>query len=86
MKLESAVNARHIHDNFDSRIDELKLQLQKCIIEKNDLEITMEEAKQDTGLRSTFSLFIFAVCMFGSPHFLHCQIFQGEKISKPSFV
>ncbi|KEH42364.1 putative aminoacyltransferase, E1 ubiquitin-activating enzyme [Medicago truncatula] len=49
LKLESAVNARHIHDNSDSRIDELKLQLQKCIIEKNDLEITMEEAKQDTG-------------------------------------
>ena len=49
-KLESAVNARHIHDISDSRTDELKIQLQKCINERNDLEIKMEEAKQDTGL------------------------------------
>ncbi|XP_073221418.1 E3 ubiquitin-protein ligase BRE1-like 2 isoform X1 [Cicer arietinum] len=49
MKLESADNARRILDNSDSRADELELQLQKCIIERNDLEIKMEEAKQDTG-------------------------------------
>ncbi|XP_024639849.1 E3 ubiquitin-protein ligase BRE1-like 2 isoform X2 [Medicago truncatula] len=48
-KLESAVNARHIHDISDSRTDELKIQLQKCINERNDLEIKMEEAKQDIG-------------------------------------
>jgi len=69
-KLESAVNARHNYDNSDSRTDELKIQLQKCINERNDLEIKMEEAKQDTGLYITFSLFRFAVCMSGSPHFL----------------
>jgi len=68
-KLESAVNARHIHDNSDSWTNELMLQLQKCIIEKNNIEIRMEEANQDTGLYITFSLFGFTVCMFGS-HFL----------------
>jgi len=80
------VNARHIHVNSDSWTDELKLQLQKCIIEKNNLEIKMEEAKQDIGLYITFSLFRFAVCMFGSPHFLQNLMSQGEKISKLSFV
>ncbi|WJX25563.1 RING-type E3 ubiquitin transferase [Trifolium repens] len=49
LKLESTDNARHILDSFDSGTDELELQLQKCIIERNDLELTLEEAKQDTG-------------------------------------
>jgi len=52
--LESADSARHVLDNSAHRIDELELQLQKCIIEKNDLEIKMEEAKQDTGQLLTF--------------------------------
>lgn len=49
LKLESADTARHMLDKSDNRIDELEHQLQKCIIEKNDLEIEMEEAIQDTG-------------------------------------
>ncbi|KAJ1389004.1 Zinc finger, RING-type [Sesbania bispinosa] len=57
LKLESADNARHILDNSDHRIDELELQLQKCIIEKNDLEIKMEEAIQDTGRKDIKSEF-----------------------------
>lgn len=48
-KIESADVARHVVDNTDSRIEELELQLQKCIVEKNDAEIIMEEAVQDTG-------------------------------------
>lgn len=48
-KLESADTARHTVDNSDCRTEELELQLQKCTIEKNDLEIKMEEAVQDTG-------------------------------------
>ncbi|KAK7320550.1 hypothetical protein VNO77_30120 [Canavalia gladiata] len=57
LKLESADTARHILDNSDHRIDELELQLQKCIIEKNDLEIKMEEAIQDTGRKDIKSEF-----------------------------
>lgn len=49
LKAESADAARNIIDNADSRIEELELQLQKCIIERNDLEIKMEEAIQDAG-------------------------------------
>ncbi|GAU14379.1 hypothetical protein TSUD_249170, partial [Trifolium subterraneum] len=49
LKLESADNARHILGSSDAGNDELELQLQKCIIERNDLELTLEEAKQDTG-------------------------------------
>ena len=49
-KLESADTARLTVDNSDCRIEELELQLQKCTVEKNDIEIEMEEAIQDTGL------------------------------------
>ncbi|XVF04583.1 hypothetical protein REPUB_Repub05bG0096400 [Reevesia pubescens] len=49
IKAESADAPRNTIDNADSRIEELVLQLQKCIIERNDLEIKMEEAIQDAG-------------------------------------
>ncbi|XP_039066401.1 E3 ubiquitin-protein ligase BRE1-like 2 isoform X2 [Hibiscus syriacus] len=49
MKVESADSVRNAIDNVGSRIEELNLQLQKCIIERNDLEIKMEEAIQDAG-------------------------------------
>lgn len=48
-KLESADAVRNAIDNAESRIEELELQLQKCVIDKNDLEIKMEEALQDAG-------------------------------------
>lgn len=57
LKLKSADSTRHILDNSDHKIDELELQLQKCIIEKNDLEIKLEEAKQDTGRKDIKSEF-----------------------------
>lgn len=40
--------ARSVLEN-ESKIEELELQLQKCLIEKNDLEVKMEEALQDSG-------------------------------------
>ncbi|XP_016698553.1 E3 ubiquitin-protein ligase BRE1-like 2 isoform X3 [Gossypium hirsutum] len=49
MKAETADAVRNTINNADSRIEELELQLQKCIIERNDLEIKMEEAIQDAG-------------------------------------
>ncbi|XP_039014867.1 E3 ubiquitin-protein ligase BRE1-like 2 isoform X4 [Hibiscus syriacus] len=49
MKVESADSVRNAIDNAGSRIEELNQQLQKCIIERNDLEIKMEEAIQDAG-------------------------------------
>ncbi|XWS73440.1 hypothetical protein CRYUN_Cryun02cG0129000 [Craigia yunnanensis] len=49
IKAESADVARNTIDNADSRVEELELELQKCFIERNDLEIKMEEAIQDAG-------------------------------------
>lgn len=86
MKLESADTARQVLENSDSRTDELELQLQKCILEKNELEIEMEEAIQDTGLYIPSSVFRFAVHMIGSPCFLQNYMFQGEKTSNLSFM
>ncbi|CAN1224672.1 E3 ubiquitin-protein ligase BRE1-like 2 [Linum perenne] len=51
IKLESADATRNSIDSPDSRIQELEVQLQKCKMEKNDLEIKMEEAVQDSGER-----------------------------------
>lgn len=48
-KVESADAARNTMDTAVPRIEELELKLRKCIIEKNDLEIKMEEAVQDSG-------------------------------------
>lgn len=49
IKAESVEAARNAIDVAESRIQELELKLQKCMIEKNDLEIKMEETVQDLG-------------------------------------
>uniref|UniRef100_A0A2P2LH56 E3 ubiquitin protein ligase n=1 Tax=Rhizophora mucronata TaxID=61149 RepID=A0A2P2LH56_RHIMU len=48
-RLESADAARNTNDTAGSRIEELELQLQKCTVEKNDLQLKLEEAIQDSG-------------------------------------
>ncbi|GAB4844996.1 hypothetical protein Ancab_038389 [Ancistrocladus abbreviatus] len=49
LKTEATDTARAAVDNSESRVEELELQLQNCILEKNDLAIKMEEAIQDAG-------------------------------------
>lgn len=86
-KVESAEAARNSIDNADSRIVELELQLQKSITEKNDLEIQMEEAIQDSG--QIWYLLIFVVMRV--MHLLMlvckwCSLLQGGRTLKQSFV
>ncbi|KAB1227898.1 E3 ubiquitin-protein ligase BRE1-like 2 [Morella rubra] len=56
-KIDSTDAVRNAIDNAESRIEELELQLQKCVIEKNDLEVKMEEALQDAGRKDIKSEF-----------------------------
>lgn len=49
VRAESADAARNTVDDSESRIEWLEVQLQKSIIEKNDLGLKMEEAIQDSG-------------------------------------
>ncbi|KAK9220745.1 hypothetical protein WN944_009168 [Citrus x changshan-huyou] len=49
VRAESADAARNTVDDSESRIERLEVQLQKSIIEKNDLGLKMEEAIQDSG-------------------------------------
>lgn len=49
VKAESADSVRSAVGDAEARIEELRLQLQKCIIERNDLELKLEEAEQDSG-------------------------------------
>ncbi|KAK6937028.1 hypothetical protein RJ641_034058 [Dillenia turbinata] len=48
-KADSSDVVKNAIHNAQSKIEELGVQLQNCIIEKNDLEIKMEEAVQDSG-------------------------------------
>ncbi|KAI3868050.1 hypothetical protein MKX03_035266 [Papaver bracteatum] len=48
-KAESADATRTAVSKSETKIDELQIQLQKCIIERNDIEIKLEEAEQDSG-------------------------------------
>lgn len=48
-KAETAEVVRNSINNYDTRIDELELQIQKLMAERNDLEIKLEEALQDSG-------------------------------------
>ncbi|KAL5707727.1 RING-type E3 ubiquitin transferase [Ranunculus cassubicifolius] len=48
-KSESADIARNSSRDSEARIEELEHQLQRCIIERNDLGAKMEEAEQDSG-------------------------------------
>lgn len=48
-KAESADAVRNSINNYDARIDELELQIQKLMAERNDMEIKLEAALQDSG-------------------------------------
>lgn len=54
MKVESADAVRSAVGDAEVRIEDLKLQLQKCILERNDLEVKLEEAEQDSGIPRYF--------------------------------
>jgi E3 ubiquitin-protein ligase BRE1 len=49
LKAESVETARKMVDNSQLKIEELECQLQKAIVEKNEVEIKVEEAMQDSG-------------------------------------
>lgn len=63
-KIDSADAVRNAIDNAESRIEELELQLQKCVIEKNDLEVKMEEALQDAGQIMSLIIICFVVAVY----------------------
>ncbi|KAG9459862.1 hypothetical protein H6P81_004370 [Aristolochia fimbriata] len=49
LKAESADASKNSLAESEARIRDLEVQLQKCMTDKNDLEIKMEEAEQDVG-------------------------------------
>lgn len=57
-KLESVDVARSSINNNSSRIEELEHQLRKIFVEKNDVEIEMEEAVQDSSKFIRCDLFL----------------------------
>lgn len=57
VRAELADAARNTVDDSESRIERLEVQLQKSIIEKNDLGLKMEEAIQDSGEEVNYASF-----------------------------
>lgn len=57
VRAELADAARNTVDDSESRIEQLEVQLQKSIIEKNDLGLKMEEAIQDSGEEVNYASF-----------------------------
>ncbi|KAL0436140.1 UNVERIFIED_CONTAM: E3 ubiquitin-protein ligase BRE1-like 2 [Sesamum radiatum] len=49
VKAESLDAARNSTDSSESKVEELQNQLQMCVIEKNEMEIKLEETMQDSG-------------------------------------
>lgn len=49
VKTESIDTARTAIDSSEAKVEELQNQLQMCVIEKNEMEIKLEEALQDSG-------------------------------------
>ncbi|KAL6585306.1 hypothetical protein OROMI_004595 [Orobanche minor] len=50
-KMESAEALRTVVENSRAKIEELENQLQKSLLQKNELEIKLEEALQDSVLK-----------------------------------
>ena len=48
-KGEAADVARNAVSTSNAKVEEMELQLQKCIIERNEIEVKLEEAIQDSG-------------------------------------
>ncbi|CAN1121715.1 E3 ubiquitin-protein ligase BRE1-like 2 [Linum perenne] len=83
IKLESADATRNSIDSPDSRIQELEVQLQKCKMEKNDLEIKMEEAVQDSGrkdIKAEFS--VMASALSKEMGMMEAQLNRWKQISE----
>ncbi|CAN6455596.1 unnamed protein product [Victoria cruziana] len=58
-KAETADASREVLSDAESRIQELETQLQRCMADKNDLELKLEEAGEDSGkkdIKSEFSV------------------------------
>lgn len=49
IKAESVETARKMVESSQSKIEDLEYQVQKAIAEKNEMEIKVEEALQDSG-------------------------------------
>ncbi|KAF9587252.1 hypothetical protein IFM89_039533 [Coptis chinensis] len=63
VKAESADAARNDIKDCETKIEELECQLQRCIVERNDLEMKVEEVEQDSGrkdIKTEFHVMISA--------------------------
>ncbi|KZV21074.1 hypothetical protein F511_37025 [Dorcoceras hygrometricum] len=49
LKADSLDAVRSAIDVSETKVEDLQIQLQKCVIEKNEMEMKMEEAMQDSG-------------------------------------
>ncbi|KAK3204941.1 hypothetical protein Dsin_018987 [Dipteronia sinensis] len=82
VRVESVDAARSTIDDPEPRIEQLELQLQKCILEKNDLEIKMEETAQDSGRKDIKSEFrVMASALSKEMGMMEAQLNRWKEIA-----
>ncbi|TXG73101.1 hypothetical protein EZV62_001680 [Acer yangbiense] len=82
VRVESVDAARSTIEDPEPRIEQLELQLQKCILEKNDLEIKMEETAQDSGRKDIKSEFrVMASALSKEMGMMEAQLNRWKEIA-----
>lgn len=82
MKLESLEATRDAIHSGEFGVEELDLQLQKCVIEKNELEIKMEEAVQDSGRKDIKAEFhVMATALSKEMGMMEAQLNRWKEIA-----
>ncbi|KAL6000782.1 hypothetical protein ACLOJK_006508 [Asimina triloba] len=79
-KVESVDAARSAISEAEVKIEELETKLQKCIMEKNDLEIKLEETEQDAGRKDIKSEFrVMALALSKEMEMMEAQLNRSKQ-------
>ncbi|GAB2271335.1 hypothetical protein Dimus_006176 [Dionaea muscipula] len=83
---EGTDSSRRAVDVAESRAKELEVELQNCILEKNDLEITMEEAIQDSGRKDIKDEFqVMTSALSKEMGMMEAQLIRWKEIVEEAF-
>ncbi|KAL6582200.1 hypothetical protein OROMI_006214 [Orobanche minor] len=85
-KMESAGALRTVVENSRAEIEELENQPQKSLLQKNELEIKLEEALQDSGIKDVKAGFqIMGSSISKEMGMMKAQLNRWKETTKESF-
>ncbi|KAM0953075.1 putative transcription factor C2H2 family [Dioscorea sansibarensis] len=84
-KADSADTVKNSISNHEAKIKELDLQIQKCVAEKNDLEIKLEEAQQDLERKDIKDeMRVMALALSKEMEMLETQLNRSKEAARES--